>query len=132
MLTGSLLWRMAQGLSLITVEHLQSITVCAKRVSGGSENDIVRRFWRVVGGFQSEERRLLLKFVTGLTRLPNARLNPEFRIVLDRMNSSHPDQALPAAATCFQTLYLPEYSSDDICRAKLLYAIQFCQTMENK
>jgi ubiquitin-protein ligase E3 A len=131
LLTGALLSRMAQGLSLITVEHLKSITVYSK-AAVGEQHPLMRRFWRVLAWFQPEERRLLLKFVAGLTRLPNARLNPEFRIIMDIMPSPHPDQALPTAATCFQTLRLPEYSSDDICRAKLLYAIQFCQTMENK
>jgi hypothetical protein len=132
LLTGALLSRMAQGLSLITVENLRSITVYAKAVNGGQEHPLMRRFWRVVARLQPEERKLLMKFVTGLTRLPNARLNPDFRMIIDIMNSPHPDQALPTAATCFQTLHLPEYSNDDICRAKLLYAIQFCQTMENK
>jgi hypothetical protein len=131
-LTGALLSRMTQGLNLITVEHLKNITVYAKAVNNGQEHPLMRRFWRVVTILQPEERKLLLRFVTGLTRLPNARLNPDFRMVIDIMNSPHPDQALPTTATCFQTLYLPDYSNDDICRAKLLYAIQFCQTMENK
>jgi hypothetical protein len=76
--------------------------------------------------------KLLLKFVFGLTRLPNATVNREFHITIDRMNTARPDQTLPTAATCFQKLNLPEWSSDEICRAKLLYAVHSCQTMENK
>jgi hypothetical protein len=101
-------------------------------VQGRLDNPIVRRFWRVLRQMEPEETRFILKFVSGLTLQPNARQNPAFRVVTGVLGSPHPGQALPTAATCFQTLHLPEYPSDDICRAKLLYAVEFWQTMENK
>jgi hypothetical protein len=132
LLTGALLSRTAQGMSVITVDHLHSITVYAKPFENGANHPLIKRFWRTVARFQPEEMKLLLKFITGLTRLPNGRLNPDFRIIIDKQITDYPDQALPTAATCFQLLRLPAYSSDEICHAKLLYAIKFCQTMEEK
>jgi hypothetical protein len=37
-----------------------------------------------------------------------------------------------AAILRLNRLHLPMYTDDEICDQKLLYAIQFCQTMENK
>ena len=48
------------------------------------------------------------------------------------MATKTPDESLPTASTCFNRLHLPTYSDDDIAYQKILYAIQFCQTMENQ
>lgn len=130
LLTGKLLSRMAQGSSLIATEHLKSITVVSDY--DGMNDPYVQRFWRVVDKFNSEQKKLLLKFITTFTRLPNPSINPDFRLQIDKMNTNIPDECLPTAATCFNKLHLPSYSTDDICAEKVLYAIQFCQSMENK
>ena len=128
LLSGVLLAHMAQGSSIITTEHLKSLTV----YSGyeGLADPTIARFWRAVDRFNSEQMKLLLKFITTLTRLPNASINPDFRIKIDKLSSKSPDQSLPEASTCFNRLHLPMYTDDEICYQKLLYAIQFCQTME--
>jgi hypothetical protein len=130
LLTGALLSRMAQGSSVITAMQLKSITVYADY--DGPSDQYITRFWRAVDRFNSEQTKLLMKFITTLTRLPNPSINPEFKIQIDRMNARSPDQSLPTASTCFNRLHLPMYTDDEICYQKLLYAIQFCQTMENK
>ncbi|OHT10160.1 hypothetical protein TRFO_20619 [Tritrichomonas foetus] len=130
LLSGKLLSRMAQGSSVIATEHLKAITVVADY--DGLNDPFVQRFWRVVEKFTSEQRMLLLKFITTLTRLPNPTINPDFRLQIDKMNVKNPDESLPTAATCFNRLHLPAYSNDDTCAEKILYAIMYCQSMENK
>lgn len=41
-----------------------------------------------------------------------------------------PDQSFPLAHTCFFSIQLPPYSSDDILRHKLLYAMYNCGSMD--
>jgi hypothetical protein len=130
LLSGALLSRMAQGSSMVTAGHLKSLTVYSDY--DGPSNQYIVRFWKAVDRLDSEQMKLLMKFITTLTRLPNPSINPEFKIHIDRMSSRYPDQSLPTASTCFNRLHLPMYTDDDICYQKLLYAIQFCQTMENK
>jgi hypothetical protein len=130
LLSGGLLSRMVQGLGLITVQLLQSITVYSNY--SGVTDPYIARFWKAVSKFSLEQMKLLLKFITGLVRLPSATMNPDFKIQIDRQPAEHPDQALPTVATCFQQLHLPPYSRADICYRKLLYAVKFCQTMENQ
>ncbi|OHT09134.1 hypothetical protein TRFO_22148 [Tritrichomonas foetus] len=132
MLTGTLLSRMAQGSSVISTEHLKSITVYSVELPGGSKNPYVERYWRAVDRLNDEQKKLLLRFITTLTRLPNPVINPSFKLQIDKMVTKVPDQALPSASTCFNRLHLPTYSDDDIAYQKILYAIQFCQTMENQ
>ena len=76
---------------------------------------------------------LLFKFITTLTRLPTSSgSDKEFVIKIDPLKSENPDQMLPTASTCFNRLHLPLYSNEEIAYEKILYAVQFCQTMENK
>ena len=132
LLTGTLLSRMAQGSSIISTEHLKSITVYSTEFPGGSQNPYVARYWRAVDRLNDEQKKLLLRFITTLTRVPNPVINPSFKLQIDKMVTKVPDQALPSASTCFNRLHLPTYSDDDIAYQKILYAIQFCQTMENQ
>ncbi|KAH0791984.1 hypothetical protein GPJ56_004168 [Histomonas meleagridis] len=130
LLNGNLLSRMAQGSSIITIEHLKSITIVSDY--DGINDPYIVRFWKAVERLTPEQRKLLLKFITTLTRLPNTTINQDFTMQIDKLAVSNPDETLPTAATCFNRLHLPPYSDDQICYEKLLYAIQFCQTMENK
>lgn len=131
LLTGSLLSRLTQGNPVVTVDHLKSIT----RLIGfkqGQESPYIRRFWRVVDKFTDEQRKLLLKFITTLTRIPNTNGANEFVIKIAPLVKPNPDSQLPTAATCFNRLNLPPYTNDDVAYQKILLAIQLCQTMENK
>jgi hypothetical protein len=121
---------MAQGSSVVTAAHLKSITAYADY--DGPGDPYIARFWKAVDRLSPEQMKLLMKFITTLTRLPNPSINPEFRIHIDRMPSRAPDQSLPTASTCFNRLHLPMYTDDEICLQMLAYAFQFCQTMENK
>eukprot|EP01016_Furgasonia_blochmanni_P003855 TRINITY_DN1150_c0_g2_i4.p1 TRINITY_DN1150_c0_g2~~TRINITY_DN1150_c0_g2_i4.p1 ORF type:complete len:382 (-),score=52.78 TRINITY_DN1150_c0_g2_i4:60-1157(-) len=77
--------------------------------------------------FNVEDRKTFLKFVTGCPRLPFGgfkNLNPKLTIV-KRVSApdSHPDDHLPSVMTCQNYLKLPEYSSIEVMRMKLTYAM---------
>jgi len=77
------------------------------------------------------ERKLFLQFVWARSRLPSREIDFEapFKIIKD--TKSIGDDALPSASTCFFTLTLPEYSSREVLKRKLLFAIENGYTMES-
>ncbi|XXG81111.1 hypothetical protein AAC387_Pa09g1820 [Persea americana] len=79
----------------------------------------------IIQEFRCDERRAFLLFVTGAPRLPPgglAALNPKLTIVRKQW-STWPDSDLPSVMTCQNYLKLPPYSSKEIMRERLLYAI---------
>ncbi|KAH9092426.1 hypothetical protein LEN26_018391 [Aphanomyces euteiches] len=81
---------------------------------------VITYFWRVVHSFSMEEKRQLLKFCTGSDRVPIRGLS-QMMFVISR---NGPDSnKLPTAHTCFNHLLLPEYSSEEKLRERLLIAI---------
>jgi hypothetical protein len=78
-------------------------------------------------GFTRHERALFLRFISGRERLP---ANLRLKIMSSASNSAGDtacdDEHLPHASTCFYWLSLPKYSSKDVLREKLLFAISQC------
>ena len=70
---------------------------------------------------------LFLKFVTGATRLPLDGYDPPFNVT---EGSDMDAKALPKAHTCFFSINLPKYSSKQILKTKLEYAISECFAMD--
>ena len=81
-----------------------------------------------------EEKRKFINFVYARKRLPASASGfiMPFKILcpLPYMKEK-PDDFLPHAKTCFFELAIPKYSSVQICRQKLLYAVENCTTMED-
>ncbi|XP_034015677.1 E3 ubiquitin-protein ligase HECTD1 isoform X3 [Thalassophryne amazonica] len=80
------------------------------------------RFVRVLCGMSSDERKAFLQFTTGCSTLPPgglANLHPRLTVVrkVDATDTSY-----PSVNTCVHYLKLPEYSSEDIMRERLLAA----------
>ncbi|EFN52504.1 hypothetical protein CHLNCDRAFT_14906, partial [Chlorella variabilis] len=85
--------------------------------------------WAAVAGWGAERRRQLLAFVTSSSALPaggfaalrgfNGALHP-FTVSLVAVEG---DERLPRASTCFNTLFLPAYSSPAVLEARLVQAI---------
>jgi len=83
----------------------------------------IRWFWEVVEEMTAEERRELLKFATSCSRAPLLgfkALNPKFGIQLPHYD----ENSLPTASTCANLLKLPPYSSKELLRQKVMYAIK--------
>ena len=96
-------------------------------------NPVLDYFWETLYEMTSNDRKQFLQFVWARNRLPMraADFDAPFKIQRDSLNiGERADLALPSASTCFFSLTLPEYSSKDILREKLLFAINNVTTME--
>lgn len=72
--------------------------------------------------FSLEDKRKLLQFATGSDRVPLGGLS-KLRLVIAR-NGPDSDR-LPTAHTCFNVLLLPEYSSREKLKDRLIKAINY-------
>ena len=88
---------------------------------GYDENSqAIYNFWEIVKSYDETEKKLFLKFVSGSDRSPIEGLS-KLKLVISKNGDDN--SRLPSAHTCFNHLLLPEYSSIDIMREKLNYAI---------
>ncbi|KAI8894182.1 hypothetical protein BC833DRAFT_605853 [Globomyces pollinis-pini] len=78
-------------------------------------------FWEIVYSFNINQKRFLLEFVTASDRVPLKGLG-SLQFVIQR-NGPDTDR-LPSALTCFGRLLLPEYSTRDKLKERLLTAIE--------
>lgn len=85
-----------------------------------SEDRRVSFLWQALDAATANQRRLFLKFVSGRERMP-VKLR-----VLPMVTQGDPNQALPRAATCFFAVELPDYTTLDVLKEKLFYAIENC------
>lgn len=92
----------------------------------------IQEFWKIIGNMSSEQQQKFLKFVTSCPRSPLLgfeALNPRFGILKIPTHEQGDDpnlvsEKLPSAATCMNLLKLPQYSTIEKLREKLLYAIE--------
>ncbi|GAB4845935.1 E3 ubiquitin-protein ligase upl1 [Ancistrocladus abbreviatus] len=90
-------------------------------------SDVVQWFWEVVKSFSKEDMARLLQFVTGTSKVPlegfkalQGISGPQ-RVQIHKAYGA--PERLPSAHTCFNQLDLPEYSSKEQLRERLLLAI---------
>jgi len=89
----------------------------------------VQFFLEIMTEMTAEDQRKFLLFVTGSPKLPLGgfkALEPKLTIVRRDLgeNSSHPDSYLPSVNCCFYYLKLPDYSSKEILKERLTFAIE--------
>ena len=100
------------------------------------ESKAVQYLFEIMCSFNSEEQRQFLQFVTGSPRLPVGGLRslvPPLTIVRKTIDSSNvssnnaasfnSENYLPSVMTCVNYLKLPEYSSLESMRDKLIKAM---------
>jgi len=127
-------WQELQGLCCgvadIDVETLHSRT---KYIGGMSVTDkSIKYFWDVLSNdFSPEDRTQFLRFVWGRERMSEVdditfTIGPH----LQARDSGNPDAFLPQAHTCFMSLSLPEYTSHEIMKNRLLFAINNCNAID--
>ena len=131
-------------LSMSTSEELEE-AVCGKnyidlellkrhtKYSGGSEqyqkgSKLMNMFWDFMEEITPDDGREFIKFCWGQSRLPPddaafERQNLRFTIQ-PKEGRTEQDKMLPGARTCFFILYLPNYSTYNILKAKILKAVQ--------
>eukprot|EP01039_Chlorochromonas_danica_P004879 gene4879-5347_t len=130
-------------LNLYTADELEEM-VCGKadidvdllervaEYSGCSPSDPhVRNFWELLSSFDNNERSAFLRFTWGRSRLPLTAATFTQRFKIQSFNKSgSPDSYFPVAHTCFFSIELPRYSSIEIMRERLLYAIFNCEAID--
>lgn len=113
------------------VEHM----VCGEREinievlkahTWSNDLNIKDKLFTVLEEFTNEQLQSFLRFVSGRSRLPTTK--NDWYMIIDvenpNKNISQIDQRLPTAVTCGFRLLLPQYSSLDILKERLLYAIK--------
>ncbi|KAJ5893790.1 hypothetical protein N7495_005481 [Penicillium taxi] len=109
----------------IDVEDLRKNTQYGGIYVIGDDNEehpTIKLFWQVMHSLSNEDRQKVLRFVTSTPRAPLlgfSHLNPSFSI----RDSSNDEERLPSTSTCVNLLKLPRYSTAEILRTKLLYAV---------
>lgn len=115
---------------------------------GFSANEtIVKHLWTVLEEYSNEgifsnkfnrftnyiERCMFLKFVWGRGSLPSLSSNFTQKFILQTFSKetgNNPDNFMPESHTCFFTLDLPRYSTIQVLREKLTYAIHHCRAID--
>ena len=91
------------------------------------ESEGIKNLISVLVEFDKEEKRQFLQFLTGSPRLPIGgfkSLRPELTVVRKMAEDGlKDDDYLPSVMTCANYLKLPNYSSKDVMKRKLLQAI---------
>ena len=96
-------------------------------------DNLITNFWKVLGNFTAKEKQLFLRFVWGRSNLPReSDFRTPFSIQLFSPNApkEEHDKYLPIAQTCFFSISLPAYSTLEIMRERLLYAITSCKEID--
>ncbi|KAK9450260.1 uncharacterized protein V1518DRAFT_372191 [Limtongia smithiae] len=87
----------------------------------------IHNLLEIMADFTRDERRSFLSFVTGSPNLPIGgfrALSPAFTIVCRQHEPPlKPDHYLPSVMTCANYLKLPDYSSKEILKRRLLFAM---------
>jgi hypothetical protein len=94
-----------------------------------ADSPTIINFWKALESFTTEEQVKYLKFVSGRTRLPDPR-NINFCHKITMIRGRDVDKKMPTSSTCYFTLNLPNYSTYEILRDKLRYAINNCSTID--
>ncbi|KAG5494128.1 hypothetical protein JKF63_01963 [Porcisia hertigi] len=109
---------------LFTEEELQAQTTPGNGYCGGSTH--VKMFVSIVGSeFTRAQQRDFLEFLTGSPRLPFNGLAGLGRCITVAMKDmeSKKEQTLPSCNTCFLYLKLPPYTTREIMKERLLFAV---------
>mmetsp|Transcript_29971 Transcript_29971/g.47608 ORF Transcript_29971/g.47608 Transcript_29971/m.47608 type:complete len:4002 (-) Transcript_29971:1624-13629(-) len=131
MFTWQELENLVCGVADVDVELLHSRT---KYVGGVSITDPhIKYFWDVLGNeFTPEDRTQFLRFVWGRERMSTTEEGNTFVIAphLRSRDSANPDTWLPVAHTCFFSIDIPAYSSKEILKSRLLFAMHNCNAID--
>ena len=126
--TWSEMQLMVCGRPTIDVELLKENTEYGELLN--ATTPLVLRFWRVLRELSEYERQLYLRFVWGRSRLPLSSAEFPRKHKINILQKTNPDDYFPVAHTCFFSIDWPNYSTDEVARRRLLYAITHCQSID--
>jgi hypothetical protein len=120
------------GASHIDIDVLKKNVEYDEDIS--SQDTHIGYFWSALESFSEEERAAFLRFVWARPTLPpkGVPFPQKFKIqaAVGDDAAVRPDKYLPRAHTCFFSINLPKYTSYEIMREKLRYAIYNCTEMD--
>lgn len=91
----------------------------------------IQILWRVLEAFTSEQRSMFLTFIWGRNRLPNTEEEwGDQCMKLHTYEATPADGFFPVSHTCFFSMEWPRYTSFEIAKTKLLYAVTHCTDMD--
>lgn len=113
------------GVPTIDIEDWQKNTRYKGRYD--SQSQAVQWFWSTIAGWDAEMQAAVLRFVTGTSKVPidgfSQLRGGDGPAPFTIQSVRWPDERLPQAATCVNTLYLPPYSFEMVLRHKLETAV---------
>ncbi|WAR20555.1 HECD1-like protein [Mya arenaria] len=98
------------------------LTYTEPKLGYTKDSAVFQRLVNVMVGLDADERKSFLQFTTGCSSLPPgglANLHPHLTVV---RKVDGDDNSFPSVNTCVHYLKLPEYSSEEILRERLLSA----------
>jgi hypothetical protein len=126
--------QMIKGDDTIDIDLLMSVTDYEEV---DAKAPYIGYFWDVLKQFSEEEKRLFLRFVWARDSLPASKEHFRQRFKIMPSPDAHKqeeqrddDLLLPRSQTCFFALNLPAYSSFEVMKKKLMYAMEHCQSMD--
>jgi HECT-domain (ubiquitin-transferase) len=103
---------------------------CVVEYKGYNENDsVILFFLEALRKMTNLDRKKILQLVWAQNRLPSKQSDFESPCRIQKDIGSS-DNSLPSAGTCFVTPTLPNYSSKDVLREKLTFAMENVCTMD--
>jgi len=118
---------MVCGNPFIDIEMLKRHTTYTGGIT--SSSPLVKYFFDALRSFNQEERQMFLRFVWGRNRLPPTDSDWSTKFTINPLPKAG-DESLPIAHTCFFSIDLPNYTSLDILKKKILYAIFNCTAID--
>ena len=101
--------------------NVDEMRVCTQYTGGYEDSSPpVELFWTVFAKLDDAERREVIRYTTGSSRVPLDGFEPCFTITKGESMDGH---ALPTAHTCFNQLVLPPFDAEGILSEKLKFAI---------
>jgi len=122
---------MVCGKREIDIEYLKRNTRYRNPVTEGDAH--VALMWQALESYNHDERQMFLRFVWGQSRLPYnpADFTQKFEVMgAPYVRPGQEDKMLPKSHTCFFSLELPQYTNLETMKAKLLYAVKNCQSID--
>jgi len=88
------------------------------------DTKVVSYLFQALEGFTQAQRKAFLRFCWGRNRLPYSQT--DFKQKFQIWDGGRNAKSLPIAHTCFFSIELPHYPNPEVCREKVLFAIQNC------
>lgn len=127
---------MTEGVQEIDVSELQAVTRYVGWL-GDESNPTIQSFWSIVKSYDASMKKKLLEFVTASDRVPVGGMKNVTFVIQKNGDGSvggesaegdqRKERRLPTSYTCYGTLLLPEYGSEELLKKKLGMALENAQ-----